>query len=474
MTAFLDSEPARLARQDQKSSVEHAKKYLVKTARRNLSRKKSCSSLLLKELLRVEDCGRWHHPLPFSAPAAPVGDESFPSDARGWEWPTAIVRRLFRYNTALFEETADAVRRGDCFFFDPRGKMIEDAARRVFSPFRLEGRTLESKPPIQKVQDEDARLCRRQDPELMAAIAEEFETLTAPMESTTTLECGTQSDRCKRTLFPDSFGTIQREPSTTIDSCVSTQMKDQPGRELRPGERDIHRLWRESWGKDVLERDDEIRRLVAENERRKAKGQRIIKRKMRIRPWREKRCDSADVKEGSADDETSLAPPSSSRVVEACLALDRAVDELRITFAGKGKNRRNLTPKAMRLLGRTASGQHAPVQLAALEVVEAVQSSHPPSIKSFLWMGQNVLTEYVMRCINFLGPVCQDVFGRDFPHLDNPFLLPITLAAVAASSEDALVTYDDVPSHWPALGAVDHRRRLQRASVAIWRESLKS
>ncbi|KAH8088688.1 hypothetical protein JL720_6640 [Aureococcus anophagefferens] len=218
-----------------------------------------------------------------------------------WEWTTALVRAVLRHNVRWFDHSYRIVERGDEHFTGARGAAIERAAarrgrrgsggrdvratRRTRRPTTLlaeEGDLFElsykaflaqktaavrEKVKRQRSMNRDfldhaARrggltnetLLTSLDDELQEATNAEFEYLTRKRAETDVVE------GC---LFTDD-GTI-RKNVPRINLVLLDDGGHDPGgpvRNARPGERNLHKLWYNSWGLDVLGREREMKRLT--------------------------------------------------------------------------------------------------------------------------------------------------------------------------------------------------------------------
>lgn len=281
--AFLESAPAALARADDTSSVLHAGLYLRKAKEQRVEEDDSVPRALTR-ILRLEDWGRWQ---PSKALDALVRVPPRPDsiDASDWEWSTAVVRCLLRHNSKYAEETARILRRGDVYFFDPRGIAIEEEAEKVFERVDLSDVAVVEVSEQSRPQRKSAPRSHHC-PAIVALIGEEFDALTSSRDVApgSVVEVQQQSPeewrrgvvlrRERNALdvrwlerWPDSSRRIERGVRVGRVRLASSGA-DLPVRRPRRGERNLHRLWHESWC-HVPCLDTEHSRLKRESERRR-------------------------------------------------------------------------------------------------------------------------------------------------------------------------------------------------------------
>lgn len=509
ISAFLQSIPAQLARADDKSSVVEADKYLAAAAAHNVRddarHKKLPWALAL--ILRLEHWGKWtqSHELASAlhgtCPDLPVA--SVPSDVREWEWTTAVVRCQLRYNVEFYDTVSEALCRGDVFFFDSRGALVEAAACRLFSPFKFsldDEERIEGPPERDSTREKQQKsntLAKSKDPVFEAAIAEEFEALT----TAGTLRGGDEidvycGDRWRRAVVQSRTRSavdvrlVGKLPRTSVVNCdilrrripneqlrIASCKPETPVRKPQPGERDLHRLWHESWGKKLLGRKMEMKRLASEHKRRRdarkpqwdTSSRHPSAAPIRRRP-RNKVIEYSEFFLDTLDS----AEPTSYRVVDVCLALERTRTELRLAIERAAPSCKCPKSRATVVALLAPNQRPCAVQDAMLDVIEIIGGGRQRDNeheKNFVWMGQDMLAKYVRSSLNFLDcTVCRRVLGPDFPLRGNPLLLPVALDRTnfpyGRDDVDVLATFQQ-PSHWPSMGGLDRRFRLRRAAHII-------
>lgn len=509
ISAFLQSVPAQLARADDNFSAVEVDKYIVAAAAHNscddARRKKLPPALSL--ILRLEQWGKWSlsddlaSALRGTCPNLPA--DSLPSDVREWEWTTAVVRCQLRYNIEFFDAVSGALCRGDVFYFDTRGALVEAAAARLFLPFKFsldDEEHNENRPkhaPVHEKQQESKNSVNSSDPIFEAAIAEEFDALTSGgtlrVGDSVEVFCGNTWRRAvvqSRNRSVVDVRLNQKLPGTSIVNSdklmrripverlrIASSKPETPVRKPHPGERDLHRLWHESWGKQPLSKKIEMKRLATEHKRRRdsSKPQWDTSSHLsRATPVRRRRRDQVTKHCQIFPDTTASANPTSHRLVDVCLALERARTELRLAIEQAAASCKCPKSRAIVVALLAPNQRTCAVQDAMLDVIEVVggcRELNSQDETSFVWMGQDMLAKYARSCLNFLDcTVCRRILGPDFPLRDNPLLLPVALNRTnfpcGCDDIDVLATFRQ-PLHWPHMGGLDRRLRLRRAAHMV-------